>query len=56
MTLISAGVPFPDCPKHKNLPTEWKQIADVYPTKYKPNKAGKIKVPTGAKLSACVLI
>jgi hypothetical protein len=41
--VISLGAMFPDCPNHKNLPTEWKQIADVDPTSYKPNTAGKIK-------------
>ena len=41
--VISVGAAFPDCPNHKNLPTEWKQIHDVDPQTYKPNAVGKIK-------------
>ena len=41
--VIGVGVAFPDCPNHKNLPTEWKQIPDANPEQYKPNKQGKIK-------------
>ena len=41
---ISVGAPFPDCPNHKKLPTEWKQIADADPKEYKPNAAGKINL------------
>jgi len=44
--VIGIGVPFPDCPNHKNLPTEWKQIFDVDPGEYQPNAAGKIN-PSG---------
>jgi hypothetical protein len=40
--VIGADVPFPDCPNHKNLPTEWIQMFDVEPHKYQPNAAGKI--------------
>ena len=40
--VIGVGVPFPDCPNHKNLPTEWKQIPDVDPSAYQLNAAGKI--------------
>src|SRR5207253_6232949 len=42
--IISIGAPFPDCPNHKNLPTEWKQILDADPNEYKPNAAGKINL------------
>ncbi len=42
--VIGVGVEFPDCPNHKNLPTEWKQISDIDPTGYSPNSAGKIKL------------
>jgi hypothetical protein len=42
--VIGVGVPFPDCPNHKNLPTEWKQLTDVDPATYEPNTAGKIKL------------
>jgi hypothetical protein len=42
--VIGVGVPFPDCPNHKNLPTEWKQIPDVDPGQYQPNPAGKINM------------
>ena len=42
--VITVGAPFPDCPNHKNLPTEWKQIADADPSAYKPNASGKIKL------------
>ena len=40
--VIGFGVPFPDCPNHRNLPTEWKRKADVDPNTYTPNKSGKI--------------
>jgi len=40
--VIGFGVPFPDCPNHPNLPTEWKRKADVDPNTYTPNKSGKI--------------
>jgi hypothetical protein len=42
--VIGVGVAFPDCPNHKNLPTEWKQIPDLDPEEYQPNAAGKINV------------
>jgi hypothetical protein len=42
--VIDVGVAFPDCPNHKNLPTEWKPIRDVDPAKYEPNLAGKINL------------
>jgi hypothetical protein len=40
--VIGVGVPFPDCPNHKNLTTEWKQVYDADPGSYEPNAAGKI--------------
>ena len=40
--VIAVGAIFPDCPNHKNLPTEWKQIPDAAPHEYKPNVKGKI--------------
>jgi hypothetical protein len=43
--VVGVGVPFPDCPNHKNLPTEWKQLSDVDPATYEPNKIGKINLP-----------
>jgi hypothetical protein len=43
--VIGVGVPFPDCPNHKNLPTEWKQLSEVDPRRHIPNTAGKIKTP-----------
>ena len=43
--VIAFGVPFPDCPNHRNLPTEWKQKPDVDPNTYTPNKSGKIALP-----------
>jgi hypothetical protein len=42
--VITAGAMFPDCPNHKHLPTEWKQISGVDPSRYKPNAAGKINL------------
>jgi hypothetical protein len=42
--VIGVGVEFPDCPNHKNLPTEWKQIQDVDPKEYRPNATGKINL------------
>jgi hypothetical protein len=42
--VIAVGAAFPDCPNHKNLPTEWKQIADANPNDYKLNAAGKINL------------
>jgi hypothetical protein len=42
--VIGAGVPFPDCPNHKKLPTEWKSLANVDPTRHKLNKAGNINL------------
>jgi len=40
--VIGVGVIFPDCPNHKNLTTEWKEIRDVDPLTYqsheKPNR------------------
>jgi hypothetical protein len=42
--VIGVGVPFPDCPNHKNLPTEWKQLSDVDPEDYVPKTRGKIKI------------
>jgi len=44
--VIGVGVAFPDCPNHRNLPTEWKQIPDVDPGAYQPNAAGKTN-PSG---------
>jgi hypothetical protein len=29
--VIAAGSRFPDCPKHRRLPTMWKSIADEEP-------------------------
>jgi hypothetical protein len=26
--VIGEGLTFPDCPKHPNLPTKWKQVPD----------------------------
>ena len=46
--VITVGAPFPDCPNHKNLPTEWKQIADADPGEYKLNASGKIKLKGGS--------
>jgi hypothetical protein len=43
--VIGVGVPFPDCPNHKNLPTEWKQLSDVDPATYEPNRIGSINLP-----------
>ena len=40
--VIGVGVAFPDCPNHKNLPTEWKLISDVDPTEYQPKVGGNI--------------
>ena len=40
--VITVGAPFPDCPNHRKLPTEWKQIADVDPKEYQPNTKGKV--------------
>jgi hypothetical protein len=42
--VIGVGVVFPDCPNHKNLPTQWKQLSDVVPENYRPNTAGKINL------------
>ena len=47
--VIGVGVQFPDCPNHKNLPTEWKQIADVDPNEYRPNAAGKINLKSSER-------
>ena len=49
--VIGVGVAFPDCPNHKNLSTQWKQIPDVDPADYKPNSTGKINLPRAAKHS-----
>jgi hypothetical protein len=27
--VIGVGVPFPDCPKHRSMPTEWKELEDA---------------------------
>jgi len=35
--VIGIGVPFPDCPNHRNLTTEWKELRDLDPENYKPN-------------------
>jgi hypothetical protein len=43
--VIGMGVPFPDCPNHKNLPTQWKALPNEDPTAYTP-KPGKIKPTT----------
>ena len=40
--VITVGALFPDCPNHKHLSTQWKQIVDADPIEYKPNAAGKI--------------
>ena len=42
--VIGVGAPFPDCPNHKNLPTQWKQIAELDPIKHQPNTHGKINL------------
>jgi hypothetical protein len=42
--VIGVGGTFPDCPNHKNLPTQWKQIPDADPAAYKPNVKGKINL------------
>jgi hypothetical protein len=42
--ILGVGAAFPDCPNHENLPTEWKQITDVDPATYEPNKIGKINL------------
>jgi hypothetical protein len=47
--VIGIGVAFPDCPNHRNLPTEWKQIADVDPVEYKPNTTGRINISAAAR-------
>lgn len=47
--VIGVGVAFPDCPNHKNLPTDWKQIPDVDPAEYKPNPHGKINLLRAAR-------
>jgi hypothetical protein len=47
--VIGVGVPFPDCPNHKKLPTEWKEIADADPTTYQPNSAGRINLSATAR-------
>jgi len=39
--VIGLGAPFPDCPNHKNLPTQWKLLPNEEPTMYKP-RPGKI--------------
>jgi len=49
--VIGVSVPFPDCPNHKKLPTEWKQIREAGPGTYEPNPLGKIK-PLTSKQSA----
>ena len=41
---IGAGVPFPDCPNHKKLPTEWEHLANTNPARHKLNKAGNINL------------
>jgi len=40
--VIGVGVPFPDCPKHPNLTTGWKELRGLDPSSYTPNsrKAG----------------
>ena len=35
--VIGIGVPFPDCPNHRNLTTEWKELRDVDPASYTAN-------------------
>ena len=47
--VIGVGVAFPDCPNHKNLTVEWKQIPDADPAEYKPNLNGSIHKPRVAK-------
>jgi hypothetical protein len=42
--VIGIGVPFPDCPNHKHLTTEWKYIADLDPRGYHPDAQGKINL------------
>jgi hypothetical protein len=39
--VIGNGVPFPDCPNHKNLTTEWKPM-NVDPLGYEPNTLGRM--------------
>ena len=47
--VIGVGVPFPDCPNHSKLTTEWKQLHDIDPSSYEPNKAGKINLSSARK-------
>src|SRR2546422_2113221 len=47
--VIGVGVLFPDCPNHKHLSTEWKQMPDVDAAKHQPNPAGKINLSGPAK-------
>jgi hypothetical protein len=49
--VIGVGIPFPDCPNHKNLPTEWKQLSDIDPKHYVPNTTGRIKSAKSPKPS-----
>ena len=49
--VIGIGVPFPDCPNYKNLPTEWKHLSEVDPRRHIPNTAGRIKLTTSPKPS-----
>jgi len=47
--VIGVGVLFPDCPNHKHLSTEWKQMPDVDPAKHQANEAGKINLSGPSK-------
>ena len=46
--IIGIGSAFPDCPNHKHLPTEWKQIPDVDQRSIS-QKAGKINLSDQSK-------
>jgi hypothetical protein len=49
--VIGAGIPFPDCPNHEKLPTEWKALLNIDPEHHVPNTAGRINSKTTRKLS-----
>jgi hypothetical protein len=50
--VIAVGTIFPDCPNHKNLTTEWNQITDADPYKFKPNVTGKADLFGNSRKSA----
>ena len=35
--VIGVGVVFPDCPNHRNLTTEWKELRELDPVTYTPS-------------------